>query len=132
MAKLALNILVVEDDQDMQNLVKRTLEQLKIAAEIRIYKTGEEALAFVEELVGRAGRGETVIFPSLVILDLHIAGGANGLEILEKIKAVPQLQSVPVIIYSGSGQKEDVLKVYRVGGAIYLQKPAKPEVFMEI
>ena len=57
-----------------------------------------------------------------MLLDLNLPK-VNGLEVLEAIKADPQLKSVPVIVMSGSDREEDQARAYRLQAAAYLVKP---------
>jgi CheY-like chemotaxis protein len=59
--------------------------------------------------------------PDLVLLDL-ILPGIDGFEVLAKIKQDPSLTSIPVIILSNLGQKEDVDRGLKLGATDYLIK----------
>jgi len=59
--------------------------------------------------------------PDLVLLDL-ILPGIDGFEVLSKMKEDPALASIPVIILSNLGQKEDVEKGLKLGAVDYLIK----------
>ena len=59
--------------------------------------------------------------PDLVLLDL-ILPGIDGFDVLSKIKDDPALASIPVIILSNLGQREDVEKGLRLGVVDYLVK----------
>ena len=59
--------------------------------------------------------------PHIILLDL-ILPGADGFDILKKLKENPSVSKVPVIVLSNLGQKEDVEKGIRLGAADYLVK----------
>jgi len=59
--------------------------------------------------------------PGLVLLDL-ILPGIDGFEVLTKMREDPSLSSIPVIILSNLGQKEDVERGLKLGAADYLIK----------
>ncbi len=55
------------------------------------------------------------------MLDL-ILPGIDGFEVLSRIKDDPFLASIPVIIFSNLGQKEDIERGLKLGAADYLIK----------
>ncbi len=60
--------------------------------------------------------------PDVVLLD--VAGAAqNGMEILDRIRASPQLASTPVVIVTSNRGDDDVLAGYKFGADYYLTKP---------
>ena len=59
--------------------------------------------------------------PDLVLLDL-ILPGIDGFEVLAQKREDPFMVSIPVIILSNLGQKEDVDKGLSLGAADYLIK----------
>ena len=67
--------------------------------------------------------------PDLVLLDLNVAP-LSGLEVLAEIRGDPTLQSVPVVVVSGSENKSDVRNAYRSGANCYINKPAKLDEFL--
>ena len=67
--------------------------------------------------------------PDLIFLDLNLAP-LSGLELLERIRSDPKLETVPVIIVSGSQNREDVHRAYRLGANCYLTKPGNLDDFL--
>ena len=74
-----------------------------------------------------AAEGETGVTkmeeekPDLVLLDL-ILPGIDGFEVLRRVKANTAVSSVPVIILSNLGQRDDVEKGIELGAVDYLIK----------
>ncbi len=60
--------------------------------------------------------------PSLVLLDVMIPV-LNGFEVLRRLKADPELASVPVMLVTAKGQERDVVEGLNTGAADYLVKP---------
>lgn len=60
--------------------------------------------------------------PDVVLLDV---GGpaAGGLEVLDRIRANPQVASTPVIIVTAKASGDDVSAGYKFGADYYLTKP---------
>lgn len=59
--------------------------------------------------------------PDVVLLDVGV--GQNGMEILDRIRASPQLASTPVVIVTSKRGDADVLAGYKFGADYYLTKP---------
>ena len=59
--------------------------------------------------------------PDLVLLDL-ILPVKDGFEVLEDLKADPELQKIPVVVLTNLGQDSDVTKCMDLGAADYMVK----------
>ena len=105
---MSKKILIIEDDKFLRELIAQKLvkEGYNIAEAI----DGEEGIKKVKSEQ-----------PDLVLLDL-ILPGIDGFEVLSKMKEDSSLVSIPVIILSNLGQKEDVEKGLKLGAADYLIK----------
>ncbi|NLM19580.1 MAG: response regulator transcription factor [Clostridiaceae bacterium] len=99
-------VLIVEDDTDINNLVKEALEQ----ANYRCVQSfsGTEALLLAKDM------NFTVI-----ILDLMLPG-LSGEELLPKIK---EIQTAPIIILSAKDALDSKLQLLTNGADDYLTKP---------
>ena len=105
---MAKKILVIEDDRFIRKLIVRKLIQEDY--EPSEAADGEKGIKKVREEK-----------PDLVLLDL-VLPGIDGFKILAQIKADPNLASIPVIILSNLGQKEDIERGLRLGAVDYLVK----------
>jgi len=105
---MAKKILIIEDDKFLRELIAHKL--IKEGYEISEAVDGEEGFKKVKDEK-----------PALVLLDL-ILPGIDGFEVLGKMKEDPGLSSIPVIILSNLGQKEDVEKGLKLGAFDYLIK----------
>lgn len=101
-------ILIVEDDKFLRELIARKL--LDEGYEVSEAVDGNEGIKKVKETK-----------PNLVLLDL-ILPGIDGFAVLSQMKDDPVLASIPVIILSNLGQKEDVEKGLKLGAVDYLIK----------
>jgi DNA-binding response OmpR family regulator len=101
-------ILIVEDDKFLRELISR-----KLSGE------GFEALEAVdgEEGIKKIKEGK----PDLILLDL-ILPGIDGFEVLARLREDPEISSIPVIILSNLGQREEVEKGLKLGAIDYLIK----------
>jgi DNA-binding response OmpR family regulator len=102
-------ILVVEDDKYLSGAYKVKL--LKMGFEVRTAADGEEALAVMKEEFA----------PDLILLDL-VMPRKDGFATLEEIKKNDKWKSIPVLIATNLGQKEDVERGMKLGAIDYLVK----------
>lgn len=105
---MAKKLLVIEDDKFLRQLITRKLDK----KDFNIIEAidGEKGLDKIKEEK-----------PDLVLLDL-ILPGMDGFEVLEKAKDNPETSSVPIIILSNLGQKEEIEKGLEMGAKDYLVK----------
>ena len=101
-------ILIIEDDKFLRELIARKLTDENYEVEEAI--DGEEGMKKVKTTKS-----------DLILLDL-ILPGIDGFEVLSKIKEDPSLASIPIIILSNLGQREDVEKGLKLGAVDYLVK----------
>ncbi|OHA63970.1 MAG: hypothetical protein A3J30_00025 [Candidatus Wildermuthbacteria bacterium RIFCSPLOWO2_02_FULL_47_9c] len=101
-------ILLIEDDKFLRELI--------------IQKLGKEGYDVTEAPEGEAGLSKMQKDkPDLVLLDL-ILPGIDGFEVLSRMKKDPNLASIPVIILSNLGQRDDMQKGIALGAKDYLIK----------
>jgi class 3 adenylate cyclase len=65
--------------------------------------------------------------PDLVLLDVEMPG-IDGIEVLERLKADPRLQHVPVIMISGVEDTDSIVRCLEAGADDYLPKPFDPAI----
>jgi CheY-like chemotaxis protein len=119
----AVRVLVAEDNEDHLFLTTRALEQTNhgLRLEVQGVRDGEEALDFFY----RRGKYEDAARPHLLLLDLKMPK-VDGLEVLDAIKADPELRSIPVVVLTSSDRPEDIEETYRRGGNSFVTKPVSP------
>lgn len=61
--------------------------------------------------------------PDAVLLDVSLAPGLSGLDVLARLKAGPRTGRVPVIVLTGSSRPEERETALRLGAARFLTKP---------
>jgi two-component system, OmpR family, response regulator MprA len=99
-------VLVVEDDQAIADVLRRTLRQE--GHEVRSATDGEEALTAAAEFM-----------PDLVILDLGLPK-VDGVEVLRRLRAA---DDVPVLILTARADLDDRVEGLDTGADDYLVKP---------
>jgi CheY-like chemotaxis protein len=121
-----VDILLVEDDPGDALIVREAFEHYKIRNPLHVVTDGEQALRFVH----RSGEFADAPRPGLIMLDLNLPR-VSGTEVLEKLKADPDLRVIPVVILTTSRAEEDVLRSYALHANAYVTKPVDFEQFMD-
>ena len=113
-----IEILLIEDNPADIRLTKEAFREARIQNNIHVVQDGDGAIAFVhqDEPYPDAPR------PDLILLDLNLPK-KDGREVLEEIKADPQIHQIPVVILTTSNDEEDVLRSYNLHANAYLVKP---------
>lgn len=118
-----LKILVVDDEQDILNLIRLSLEP----AGFRVLRArrSEEALDLaLREL------------PDLLVLDI-VLPGFDGLELLKRLRRHPKFQQVPAIVLSARANTVDQRRMLRIAETddthvdVYLGKPFDPRLLLQ-
>ena len=107
-------ILVVEDDEDIQELIRYNLE--KDGFKVTGVAAGEAGLK-------RAASDS----PDLIILDLMLPG-MDGLSICRELRANPVTKAIPVAMLTARGEEVDVVAALEAGADDYIAKPFSPRV----
>lgn len=110
---MSLRILLVEDDLDIQKMVRLSLK----------YQGGHEVI------VASGGKEGLVLAASqqldLVLLDVMMPD-MDGYETCKALKANPATEAIPVIFLSARAQQAEVQRGQELGAIGYLVKPFDP------
>ncbi|NVM03082.1 MAG: response regulator [Candidatus Helarchaeota archaeon] len=113
-------LLIIEDEKNMRNTIKRTLKQG--LPSVIILETGEskEALKIVEDSK-----------PDLILLDV-LMPNMNGLQVLKALKESKnrEIRKIPVIMLTGVGNIEIASIAKKMGAVSYITKPFNEEIFL--
>ena len=122
-AEESTSILLVEDNPlDVRSTI-RAARKLELAHSVEVVTDGQAALDHLRQTqTGPAPVG-------LVLLDLNLPG-TDGREVLEEIKANPDLKSIPVVVLTTSGALRDIEDCYEVGANSYVKKPVDSDAFL--
>jgi two-component system, response regulator len=122
-------ILLVEDNEDDVLLTKRAFQKNNVKNELVVVSDGREALDWLFGEGEHAGRDASVL-PELILLDVNMPR-VGGLEVLEKVRADPRTEFVPVVMLTSSKQEEDLIRSYELGANSYVRKPVAFESFVD-
>jgi len=116
-----LTILLVEDNLDHAELVKRNMEDFAVANRIIHVEDGQVALDY---LFGHGEYADRLRFPlpQLMLLDLRLPK-VDGLQVLKEVKENADLQSLPVVILTTSEAERDVASAHKYHANSFLTKP---------
>lgn len=110
------NVLIVDDEEDfLETLIKRLNKRQVDASGAR---SGEEALRLLKEKTF-----------DVVILDVKMPGGMNGIEALREIKKIQPLAEV--ILLTGHASVETSIEGMKLGAFDYLLKPIKLDYLLK-
>jgi len=121
-------ILLVEDDQADQKLIKTSLKSQLVANDLYVVNTGEEGMDFLHQ---RGDYSSVVPRPDLILLDLNMPG-MGGKEFLKRIKDDKNLKQIPVIIVTTSDLEKDIIDSYDLQASGYVRKPVTLDGFKEV
>jgi len=102
------HILVVDDAEEQREITKNLLK--KLGYQVDVARSGEEAVEIVKQHA-----------KDLVILDMIMDSGIDGLETYKRILAVSDRQKA--IIVSGFSETERVREALKLGVGGYIRKP---------
>src|SRR5262245_42037964 len=115
-------IVIVEDNPDDQALTLRALKKQNLANDIVVLEDGVAALEFL--------LSPEKPTPSLILLDLKLPR-LDGLQVLQRLRAEPRTQFLPVVVLTSSAEEQDVIEGYRLGANSYIRKPVDFNQFTE-
>ena len=122
-------ILLVEDNPKDEALTLRALRKSNVANEVVVVRDGVEALDYLFATGGYSGR-DLREMPQVILLDLKLPK-VDGLQVLEAIRADERTRRLPVVIFTSSGEEEDLVNSYNLGANSYVRKPVEFEQFLE-
>jgi CheY-like chemotaxis protein len=122
-----LHILLVEDSPTDVMMTREALEYYKVRNPLHVADDGVEAMEYLR----RQGKYRDAPRPGLIILDLNLPR-KSGREVLEELKADPELRAIPVVVLTTSKSEEDVARSYGLHANCYITKPVDFSKFVEV
>jgi CheY-like chemotaxis protein len=116
-----LNILLVEDNPDHAELVRRNLESFQVANYLYHVEDGAAAIDYIFGQDIYADRRQFPA-PDLVLLDLRLPR-VDGLEVLRLVKSHPTLHRTPIVVLTTSDAERDVAMAYEYHANSFVTKP---------
>jgi DNA-binding response OmpR family regulator len=108
-------ILIVEDDP-----LARQILNVRLKPMYEVIVAADAMSAFTEARQQK---------PDLIILDLGLPAG-GGFSVLQRLKSIPALSLIPVLVVSGLDQATNEKKALEAGANAYLQKTPTNETLI--
>jgi two-component system response regulator len=115
-------ILLVEDNVDDVELTMHAFRSHGQGRDVVVAHDGEEALDYIYAQGRHADRKDGV--PALLLLDLKLPG-ISGLDVLRRVRSVPETRRMPVVILTTSDDEGDIINGYDLGANSYIRKPVE-------
>jgi len=122
-----IKILLVEDNPADIRLATEALKERGVESDLSVVTDGMDAINFLK----RTGKFSDSPRPELILLDLNLPR-KSGFDILQVLKADPNLKSIPVIILTTSSADEDIAKSYSLNANCFVTKPTDLPQFLEV
>jgi len=103
-------ILVVDDKEESSRLVGKVLRLH--GYEVIAARSGEDAINMAQTEL-----------PDLILMDIRLPGGIDGMEATRRIKALPQLAHIPILAMTASVRPEDMQRALDAGCSGFVRKP---------
>lgn len=118
-----IEIYYADDDEDdlmvFEDAVKVLCDKYDENIILHLHKNGIDLIDTIKK---------NKIKPCVVFLDLNMPL-KSGFQILEEIRSDPEINHIPVIIYSTSADHQTILKSQTLGASSYA---VKPSIFKEL
>ena len=109
--KTIANIILAEDDIDDQNIFQIALQEIDAKVQTQFVSNGRDLIKLLDQSK-----------PDLLFLDLEMPY-KNGLECLLEIKSDPELEKIPVIVFSSTTKPSNIQTAYEMGAHLFFIKP---------
>lgn len=107
-------ILMVEDEEDIAFLIRYMLERHGFVVDHAA--DGRQALEHFAQAEP----------PDLTLMDIMLPYH-DGLELIERLRAQPDWESVPVLMLTAKAREVDIVRALELGADDYVTKPFQPE-----
>ena len=119
-----VRVLIVEDNVDDRELLLRQLRKSKTDGNVKFISDGKEALEYLSNLPPPTPFNDMIA----IFLDLKLPS-MSGLEILRRIKKIPRVKDIPVIVMTASIDPKDFEECQKHRVASFVAKPVTFESF---
>lgn len=121
-----VEVLLVEDNPGDVRLVREALRDCGVDLHLTVAQDGEEAL----EMLFGTGQQRNRVRPHLILLDLNLPK-KSGHEVLRDVKSDSELRTIPIVVVSSTGSKDEVIRAYRLSANCYIRKPLELDATLD-
>ncbi|QDU10880.1 response regulator [Gimesia aquarii] len=122
-----INILLIEDDEDDVELIKRSLKRDRIVNTFTHVSDGIMAMEYLR----KQGEFTDAIRPDLILLDLNMPR-MDGREVLRQCREDESMDTIPIVIFTSSDDEQDILASYKYKANSYVTKPIDLVQFRDV
>jgi CheY-like chemotaxis protein len=117
------SILLVDDNPHDVVLIRLAFRKAGIVDTIKIVRDGREAMNYLE---GKGPYTDRTLFPAptLMLLDLQMPV-ISGFDLLRWVRGQSALQSLRVVVMTGSKETGDIERARSLGADSYVVKPSR-------
>lgn len=120
-------VVIVEDDEGHAILVRENLEAGGLSNRCLHFRDGQAVLDFFFK---RSPEALEVGRVYVILLDIRMPK-VDGIEVLRRLKADPELKKLPVIMLTTTDDAREVERCHQLGCNVYIQKPVDYDKFAE-
>lgn len=123
-----VTILVAEDNEGHAGLIRKNLVRAGIVNPIMHFRDGQEILNFLfrEGDIPHRQSGQEYF----LLLDIRMPK-VNGIEVLGRVKADPELKKMPVVMVTTTDDPREIENCHRLGCNNYITKPVEYNAFVK-
>ncbi len=103
------SILIVDDEPDNFDVIEALLSEPTY--ELHYSPSGKDAIAALD-----------AVQPDIILMDVMMPG-LDGIEVCQRIKAMPKWHAVPIVMVTALSAKEDLAKCLAAGADDFISKP---------
>lgn len=116
-------ILQVEDNPGDARFTREAFEATAPDVDLEVVETGAAALDHLDE--------DGTAIPALILLDLNL-DALSGFDVLRELESDPELDRIPVVVFSDSEAPTDVRESYAAGANAYVRKPPDAPGYFDV
>jgi CheY-like chemotaxis protein len=114
--------LIVDDDENDLLLIERAFRDVRVTDSILTVRSGTQAIDYLKAAPPYADR-QSFPYPTFIIVDLKMPG-LDGFSVLHYLKENPKWAIIPTVVFTSSGDFDDIKTAYRLGASSYHIKPS--------
>jgi CheY-like chemotaxis protein len=122
-------ILLVDDDAGHTALLRRNLQRSGVQRPTDTLESGAAALDYVFRRGAHADRPDHRL---LILLDINMPGGIDGVEVLRQLRANPTTRDIPVVMLTTTDDPREIDRCLALGCSRYVTKPIDPAELVSI
>jgi CheY-like chemotaxis protein len=120
----SVRVIVVEDDEADRDLLLRQLRKSGIDSHVKFFSDGKTAFDFLSDMPRQMPFHDLIA----IFLDLKLPG-MSGVELLGKVRKLPRVAHIPVIVMTSSLDPRDFEACQALKVTAFVPKPVTFEAF---